>query len=27
MIAELGEAPGIEQLVEQSHIPKKISIR
>ena len=27
MIAELGEAPGIEQLVEQSHIPKNISIR
>ena len=27
MIADLGEAPGIEQLVEQSPIPKKISIR
>jgi hypothetical protein len=27
MIADLGEAPGIEQLVEQSRMPEKISWR
>jgi hypothetical protein len=27
MIADLGEAPGIEQLVEQACMPEKISIR
>ncbi len=27
MKANLGEAPGIEQLVEQSHMPQEISIR